>query len=402
MQKMIGFIGLLLISYYSQAQYGCTDPLATNYNPSATINDGSCVYPPTTANAQYITDLPTVSETSGLAWHQNQLWTHDDSGGPASIFLLDTATGKVLKTVVIDNYPNIDWEDITTDSNYLYLAETGNNNGTRTDLKILKIAFADIGNDSIVHVQAQAIHFNYADQTSFTPNTSTNFDAEAITSIGDSLYLFSKNWGDHHTKLYLLPKVPGNYTVSPHATYNVGCLITGACSAPNKKEITLIGYTNGLPPNSMLWVLNDFPADSVFNGNKRKISLPYSSVWQTEGITYTTASSYFISTERINQLSLPAKLFRLQQTWNQPSSTPLQTVSSIKIYPNPGTHSLTIFGSITGLQYAIIHASGAVLMHGKFISDYNEINIRSLAKGTYIIRIWDKEQVYLQEKIVKE
>ena len=24
--------------------YGCTDPLATNYNPLATINDGSCVY----------------------------------------------------------------------------------------------------------------------------------------------------------------------------------------------------------------------------------------------------------------------------------------------------------------------------------------------------------------------
>ncbi len=25
--------------------YGCTDPAATNYNPSATINDGSCTYP---------------------------------------------------------------------------------------------------------------------------------------------------------------------------------------------------------------------------------------------------------------------------------------------------------------------------------------------------------------------
>jgi hypothetical protein len=24
--------------------YGCTDPLATNYNPLATIDDGSCTY----------------------------------------------------------------------------------------------------------------------------------------------------------------------------------------------------------------------------------------------------------------------------------------------------------------------------------------------------------------------
>lgn len=27
--------------------YGCTDPSATNYNPAATVNDGSCVYAPT-------------------------------------------------------------------------------------------------------------------------------------------------------------------------------------------------------------------------------------------------------------------------------------------------------------------------------------------------------------------
>lgn len=30
-----------------QPIYGCTDPNATNYNPNATINDGSCIYPPT-------------------------------------------------------------------------------------------------------------------------------------------------------------------------------------------------------------------------------------------------------------------------------------------------------------------------------------------------------------------
>ena len=25
---------------------GCTDPLATNYDPTATVDDGSCQYPP--------------------------------------------------------------------------------------------------------------------------------------------------------------------------------------------------------------------------------------------------------------------------------------------------------------------------------------------------------------------
>ena len=27
---------------------GCTDPLAQNYDPAATVDDGSCVYAPTT------------------------------------------------------------------------------------------------------------------------------------------------------------------------------------------------------------------------------------------------------------------------------------------------------------------------------------------------------------------
>jgi hypothetical protein len=32
---------------------GCTDPAATNYNPSATVNDGSCVYPPPSCSISY-------------------------------------------------------------------------------------------------------------------------------------------------------------------------------------------------------------------------------------------------------------------------------------------------------------------------------------------------------------
>lgn len=34
-----------------QPIYGCTDPTATNYNPNATIDDGSCTYPPSTKPA---------------------------------------------------------------------------------------------------------------------------------------------------------------------------------------------------------------------------------------------------------------------------------------------------------------------------------------------------------------
>ena len=37
--------GLLTSNGCSNADYGCTDPTATNYDPAATYDDGSCTYP---------------------------------------------------------------------------------------------------------------------------------------------------------------------------------------------------------------------------------------------------------------------------------------------------------------------------------------------------------------------
>ena len=38
-------LGLLFTYGYTYAQMGCTNPDATNYDPSATIDDGSCNLP---------------------------------------------------------------------------------------------------------------------------------------------------------------------------------------------------------------------------------------------------------------------------------------------------------------------------------------------------------------------
>jgi hypothetical protein len=48
--------------------YGCTDPTATNYNPAANINDGSCTYPP----------VPVPGCTDSKATNYNPAATVDD------------------------------------------------------------------------------------------------------------------------------------------------------------------------------------------------------------------------------------------------------------------------------------------------------------------------------------
>src|SRR5690349_7001177 len=171
---------LFLLTYYiSPAQVnGCPDPAANNYNSAATLNDGSCAYNDVPIKPVLKTNLNTkLNESSGLIWWNNQVWTHNDSGGEPAIYAIDTATGNIIKKVTIANATNVDWEDIAQDSTYIYIGDFGNNaNGNRQDLKIYRVKKADV--KSKTSVKAAIINYTYNDQTSFTPagSNNTNFD----------------------------------------------------------------------------------------------------------------------------------------------------------------------------------------------------------------------------------
>src|SRR5687768_13537765 len=94
------FISLLFIAGKLSAQVpGCTDPLAQNYNPLATINDGSCSYAAGSVSpaSSFILDN-VVAETSGLIYWNNQLWTHNDNF-ITDLYVLDTLDGTLLQTI---------------------------------------------------------------------------------------------------------------------------------------------------------------------------------------------------------------------------------------------------------------------------------------------------------------
>ena len=56
---------------------GCTDPTATNYDPSATVDDGSCIYGPILSQI----DLP-------ITWDDSTVdYTVTDFGGVCFIFI---------------------------------------------------------------------------------------------------------------------------------------------------------------------------------------------------------------------------------------------------------------------------------------------------------------------------
>lgn len=78
-----------------------------------------------------------IKESSGLAPSrtiEGGLWTHNDSGDEARLFLFDRA-GKVLATFAVEGAENDDWEDLAAfehgGASWLLVADTGDNDGVR-------------------------------------------------------------------------------------------------------------------------------------------------------------------------------------------------------------------------------------------------------------------------------
>ena len=258
--------------------------------------------------------LPTLlKESSGLCYTDGQLWTFGDSGNPNAIYKIDSATGAILQTVTIANFPNVDWEDITADSSYIYVGDFGNNYGNRTDLRILRIKKSDIvSGEAFVTLQADAISFSYADQTDFSANENTNFDCEALAAIQGSLYIFTKDQADLQTRCYRLADTPGVYSLSPVAQFNSGGKITAAAYNPASGELALLGYMNK-KIRSFIWLMHDYPGDRFFSGMVQRFNIGSQRDWQTEGLDYISGSRLMMSCE--TSTSHLASLYAVQKSW---------------------------------------------------------------------------------------
>lgn len=310
MKKAFLISVLFFISQTHSQISGCTDPLSKNYNPSATINDGSCKYPSTKIKPIYSLQLPAaLHETSGLVLNDNLLWTMNDDTDN-TIYGVDPG-GVIKKKIALKNVTNEDWEEIAQDSSYFYIGDFGNNvSGNRKDLHILRVEKKSIEGKI---QKTDTISFTYSNQTDFTKikSNSTNLDCEAFVIVNDSIYLFTKQWKQKRTATYVIPKIPGNYTAQLKDAFNVNGLITSATIVPDKKLLVLSGYSTSLSP--FVYLFYDYERSNFFSGNKRKIkiALPFH---QIEGITTQNGLQYYLTNENFTRkpfLAVPQQLHQL-------------------------------------------------------------------------------------------
>jgi hypothetical protein len=396
--RLIFSIFFLLSVNAAKAQIsGCTDPYATNYNPLATHNDGSCTYTSASvAPSESFSLVENLAETSGLIkWHDH-VWTHNDNDD-TNIYSLDTLNGNLSQAYALTGATNVDWEEISQDDNYVYMGDFGNNaTGNRTNLRILRIDKTSILANSPV---IETINFSYSNQTNFSTagSNNTDFDCEAFIVSADSIYLFTKQWISNKTSVYSLPKSPGTFIAQLKSTLDIQGLITGATYLESKNLVVLSGYSSLLQP--FVYLLYDFKDFDFFGGNKRKIqvSLPFH---QVEGITTTNGLKYYISNEKLVQppLNIPQKLHILDLSnylggylYNLYNFSENQTINNDIIFPNPATDFISINTSKFNLpaRYLILNQSGQAVIRGKITKENFRINICGLSAGVYILKFQD-------------
>ncbi len=235
----------------------------------------------------------TIEETSGLAKIDDTFWTHNDSGGEPALYQFDPYSGEVLRTVFFNDAENKDWEDMTTDSSYVYVGNFGNNFGNRKDLKIYRAQISDLlAQDEI---DADEIAFSYPDQDDFFNGYNHNHDCESIIAYGDSLYLFSKNWQNMQTKLYSLPKKPGTYVANLIDSSDARGTLTAAALSDDQSQLYLLGYNPGDGFDPFIWTVSDWSGTNFLNGSMERKNI--TNRRQTEGIVMADDQTLFISAE---------------------------------------------------------------------------------------------------------
>ncbi|MBX3254514.1 MAG: T9SS type A sorting domain-containing protein [Chitinophagaceae bacterium] len=265
---------------------------------------------------------PELEEISGMIHLNGKLYGHADSQNDPIIYEFDSTSGAVTKTITL-GVTNSDWEDITHDGTYIYVADIGNNNGTKSVLRFYKFpiqAIEDITGDAgtIPLEQIETIKFTYSDYVS-----SKAFDCEAVFYHDGYLHLFTKNWiapvNTVHYRLQV-PAAPTGATLIAERLEEFDTqdiLVTGA-TLMNDRIVALLGYNDravyGFSTACAMWLIQGFDdINNIFSeqSNKQKINLGFAaSLGQLESITAVSQTRVLLANE--NTLGIvPQRLYGL-------------------------------------------------------------------------------------------
>lgn len=181
----------------------------------------------------------------------------------------------------------------------LWIADIGNNENRRTDLQFHG------------YYRGEWLHypFAYEDQQEFPPQERLIYDAEAVVSTGDSLFIFTKNRTlpfNGRLHLYAISLVSPRSTAVLLDSIDLGGWIrednwiTGADLSPDGKTLALLS-------SRKVVLFTGFPGKRFFDGKHKTIALGFS---QKEALCWVKNNTLWITDER--SFGLGGKLYELR------------------------------------------------------------------------------------------
>ena len=237
------------------------------------------------------TKLPiSVYETSGLEIINGNLVTINDSGNPSNLYYLNQ-DGELLFRRIFNDLKNNDWEDLTADEEFIYIADTGNNFDTRENLRIIKIPIDSENN------YFEIINFYYPEQVKFiTLEKSSQYDAEGLITIGENLIIFTKNKLKKITEIYTLPKIAGTYEAKKIGSLNIQSIITGADYDSKTKLLALTGSLSFKGDKYYIFKIKDFDPKKTINNHIDMYEIPIGKS-QVESIKIIDKNNFWVTSE---------------------------------------------------------------------------------------------------------
>jgi hypothetical protein len=155
---------------------------------------------------------PDLEETSGVAASRDRpgvFWTHNDSGGEAAVFALDS-TGATLARVRLRDAANRDWEDIAIGpcepggEDCLWVAEIGDNSERHPHVAVYRLPEPSLGDTAAA---ATIFRFTYPDGPR---------DAEALFVTDEGVHVINKGRSGAIQLYRLQPPYRPGATVATH------------------------------------------------------------------------------------------------------------------------------------------------------------------------------------------
>ncbi|MFM7320495.1 MAG: hypothetical protein ACKO5K_03090 [Armatimonadota bacterium] len=267
-----------------------------------------------------------VSEISGIVASRRfpgTYWVHNDSGDRARIFAMD-AKGTVLMPpflkggyrigaddskdpkpqwpgLPVDGATNYDWEDIATDGDHLFIADTGNNGNARRDLAVYVLSEPNPLAVESAHV-LRRIPVAYPDQKGFPDPADWTFDCEAMFVHKGRLHFLTKHRApgkigipQNGTKLY---RLEGEHTDRVNvlrkldAVPDLGGWITAADVSPDGRTLAVLCHA----PVASVWLFDlGKSGDRLLSGPSKRFLLR--GAGQCEAVCFDGDSEVIVANE---------------------------------------------------------------------------------------------------------